>query len=363
MNKIGIDISQIVYGTGVSVYTKRLITEMLRISHDQIDWILFAGVLNKRNLLNSYIARLDAEPKVFPLPPKILETMWNTFHLGNIEMFCGNLDLFHTSDWTEPPAKCSKVTTIHDLSFMIDPKNVDPVIRNVHNKRLYWVKKEETKVIAVSNSTKDDVVNLLGIPEERIRVIWEGPTWDNPPAYTDTEKEIVFKKYGINSKYILVPGSGHPRKNVKNAITAFELSGYDGQLLVIGRAQDNEKTSNTSVVFTGFVSDREYEILFSCADALFYPSIYEGFGIPILDAFVVGVPVITSNTSSLKEVAGDAAILVNPSSVEEMSAGIKNAIESRKQLVELGSKRLNLFSWQNTAIETLKYYDEIIKSK
>lgn len=363
MNKIGIDISQIVYGTGVSVYTKKLINEMIKISQDEVEWTLFAGALNNRELLLSYINRLNAKSKIYPLPPRVLEVLWNTFHVGNIEMFCGELDLFHTSDWTEPPAKCKKITTVHDLSFLIDPKNSNDMIRKVHNKRLYWVKKEETNVIAVSNSTKDDLVNLLGIPEERIRVIWEGPTWDTAPTYTDNERDSVFKKYGITSKYVLVPGSGHPRKNIPNTVKAFETSGYDGQMLIIGRATDNEKSQNSKVIFTGFVNDREYQILFSCADVLFYPSSYEGFGIPVLDAFVVGVPVITSNTSSLREVAGDAAILVDPNNLEEMIFGLRSVPDKRRLLVDLGSERLKLFSWQNTAIDTLKYYSEIINSK
>ncbi len=131
--------------------------------------------------------------------------------------------------------------------------------------------------------------------------------------------------------------------------------------MVIGRTGSEEKqATNKNVIFTGFVSDREWEILISRASVLLYPSLYEGFGIPILDAFICDVPVVTSNISSLPEVAGEAAILVNPESVEEIAAGIIKAIETRKSLIPAGQTRAKRFSWKKTAQETLEFYQKII---
>lgn len=359
--KIGIDVSQVIYGTGVSRYTKHLTTAMLRADSD-FEFTLFGGSLRRKKELDTWIHRLaPTSSKTYLLSPQALNILWNTFHFLPVEALIGPVDLVHTSDWAEPPARAKKVTTVHDLNFLIDPNFASAQIKSVQQKRLYWVSKEDTRIIAVSNATKHDLMEILNIDSERIEVIHEGPAIEYPPVVSDEEASAIKTKFMINKPYIVVPGAGHPRKNIARAIEAFKLTKLDWQLVIMGRTTTEEiAATKKDVVFTNFVTDREYEVLISRANCLFYPSLYEGFGIPILDAFVCDVPVVTSDVSSIPEIAGDAAVLVDPESAEQMAAGIIKALENAKPLIKLGQIRAKRFSWKKAAQETLALYKKIL---
>lgn len=358
--RIAIDVSQSIYGTGVSKYTKYLVTQLLRLD-DKNHYTLFGGSLRRKGELDAWIHRLgEAQGKTYYLSPKFFHLIWNTFHVLPAETLTGKVDLIHTSDWAEPPAKAVKVTTIHDLNFLIDPTYAHPEIRSVQQKRLYWVAKETAGIIAVSRATKNDIMEHLNIESDRIEVIHEGPNIQYPPVINDDETQALNQTLGINRPYIVVPGSGHPRKNIARAIEAFGATKLDYQLVILGRATTAEKqATRNNVIFADYVSDREWEILISQAQLLFYPSLYEGFGIPVLDAFVCSTPVVTSNVSSLPEVAGEAAVLVDPESPEAMAEGIMKALDDHSQLVKAGQERAAKFSWKRTAKETLNFYEKI----
>lgn len=358
--RIAIDVSQSIYDTGVSKYTKNLVTHLLR-ADEENQYCLFGGSLRRRKELESWIKRVDpAESRTYPLSPWFFHLAWNTFHLLPAEWLTGKVDLIHTSDWAEPPTTTKKVTTVHDLNFLIDPEYAHPQIHSVQTKRLYWVKKESAGIIAVSKATKKDLVERLEIEPDRIDVIYEGPSIQYAPVVSDEEAAAVKIKFKIDRPYLVIPGAGHPRKNIASAIKAFRQTKLDWQLVILGRATPKEMSAkNSQTVFTGFVSDREWEILVSGARALLYPSLYEGFGLPILDAFVCGVPVITSNTSSMPEVAGEAAMLVNPESIEDIAGGIIKALNDPGPLVEAGRNRAGKFSWKKTAVETIQFYKKI----
>ena len=175
--KIGIDISQIVYGTGVSTYTKYLVKSLLKTdTHNQ--YILFAGTLRQKATIRNYLKTLTGKftAHILPLPPQIASLLWNNIHEVPIEKLIGELDIFHSSDWTQPPSKAIKVTTIHDLAPIIYPQYSDPHIVSTHKKRLKWVKKEIDVIIAPSHSTEDDIVKYLGIEPNKIKVIHEAPS-------------------------------------------------------------------------------------------------------------------------------------------------------------------------------------------
>ncbi len=362
--KIAIDVSQSIYGTGVSRYTKHLVTQLLR-QDEKNEYVLFGGSLRRKKELDAWIHRLgDGQKKTYRLSPNMLNLLWNTFHLLPAETLMGKVDLIHTSDWAEPPAKASKVTTVHDLNFLIDAKYAHAKIKSVQQKRLYWVAKETDGIIAVSQATKRDLIKYLDIDSERIEVIHEGPSIEYPPVVSDSEAQALAARLQISKPFIVLPGSGHPRKNIKAAIRAFTQAKLDHQLVILGRATADEKAAaKKDVVYAGFVSDREYEILISRAAALFYPSLYEGFGMPILDAFVCGVPVVTSNISSMPEVADQAAVLVDPTDTEAMATGIMKALENHRELVKAGKERVKKFSWKKTATETLHFYSQVYANR
>ena len=336
--KIGIDISQIVYGTGVSVYTKNLVENLLKIDKENRYSLFFASLRKEIQNSNLKIQNDNLKLKIFKLPPTLLEILWNRLHIFPVEKFVGEVDVFHSSDWTEPPVKKAiKVTTIHDLAVLRYPEAFPQKIVSVHKRKLEWVKKEVKLIIAVSESTKKDIVELLGINPEKIRVIYEAVGEEFKPQSKDKIEKIK-KKYGIKGDYLLA-FSGPERKNLKRIRQA--SLGFN--LFVIGQP---------------YVEHQDLPALYSGALGLVYASLYEGFGLPILEAMACGCPVVTSNISSMPEVAGRAAVLVDPLSVEDIKRGIKKMIKEKEKLVKLGFKRVGNFSWQKTARQTLDVYKE-----
>src|SRR3972149_10873822 len=169
---IGIDVTQVIFGTGVSLYTKRLVEELLKLDTNR--YILFGGSLRRLGELNGYINTLPGNfsKRLLPIPPTAANWLFNYVHFPKIESFIGNVDVFHTSDWTQPPSDAPKVTTVHDLVPVKFPKLTHPRVASAHGKAFTWLKKEARVVIAVSQSTKKDLVDL-GIEEGRIKVVYE----------------------------------------------------------------------------------------------------------------------------------------------------------------------------------------------
>lgn len=357
--KIAIDISPIVYGTGVSVYTKNLIESLLEI--DKENEYLFLGMSMRRGSeIKDYLKTLKGgnfKSKTFPIAPTLADIVWNIRGVVPIETLTGRIDVFHSSDWTQPPSKAFSVTTIHDFSPIKFPEYTPKKIVEVHTRRLNRVKKIVDRVIVPSDATKKQAIDF-GIAEDKIRVIYEG----NDEVYkesTELEIDTVRKKY-ILSKYLLAVGT-NPRKNTQRIIDAFRgLEVKDMKLVIVGEKSDHLK--NTSgVIFTGRVTEEELITLFSGAEALVYVSIDEGFGLPILHAFSTNTPVVTSNVSSMPEVAGSAAVLVDPLKVNEITDGISNALKNKGTLVNKGKEQVKKFTWKKNAEETLKVYQESSK--
>lgn len=352
--RIAIDISQIVYGTGVSLYTKKLVENLLTI--DKLnDYILWAGALRrKQDILNIF-----PQAKISPLPPILADFVWNRLHILPIEKLTGNIDVFHSSDWAEPPSKAFKVTTVHDLIPLKFPKLIHRKILETHIRRLEWVKSESDRIIVPSKTTMVDLVDY-GVSEKKIRIIPEAG------SLTKANKDSILKvksKYKIAGDYLLAFASG-PYKNIEKIKKAFELSsaGKNLKLVVVGRQSVSLIKEDRNVRLTGFVDSGELSALLTGSRGLIFASIYEGFGQPILDAFACEVPVVTSNIGSMVEVAGNAAFLVDPNSVDSISLGIEKILRGPKSYIEKGLRRLSEFSWQKTAKMTLEVYKEISKN-
>jgi glycosyltransferase involved in cell wall biosynthesis len=354
--RIAIDISQIVYGTGVSVYTKNLVENLLRIDNEN-EYVLFAGSFRKRGEVLS----MFPSAKVFPIPPTLADLIWNRLHILPIEKLIGNVDVFHSSDWSEPPSRAFKVTTVHDLAPFLYP-NLFPrdIIRNivdVHKYKLSWVREETKRIIVPTCATKADLVSL-GFTEKIIRVIPESISkgFRKLPVAQTTE---ILRKYKIFGDYILSIGLD-PRKNTERIIKAFEHSsaGNDFKIVFVGHPKYMNISESRNIRILGKVDFPDLVGLYSGAKALIYPSLYEGFGLPILEAFACGCPVVTSNISSMAEVAGEAAVLVDPYKVDSISDGIEKVVGGPKSYIEKGLKRIQDFSWEKTARMTLDVYRE-----
>jgi len=358
--KIAIDVSQIIYGTGVSVYTKNLIRYLLKIDKDN-DYILFGGSLRRRQELHSILNSFESErvkTSIFPFPQTIADVIWNKLHILSVEKLIGKIDVLHSSDWTQPPSKAFKVTTIHDLVPVKYPKLSDPKLVKTHGSRFKRVIKEADRIIVPSLATARDV-ERMGILRDRIRVIPEAVDPIFKPA-KKWEVNKIKKKYRISDKFLIAVGV-NPRKNIQRVIDAYEKIKSDEHLKLVVIGHPFLKIDiPRGVRFLGHIDTSELPVLYTAAEALVYPSLYEGFGLPILEAFSCKLPVITTNSGSMAEVGGRAAVLVNPYDTDAIADGIRKALKDKKILENKGLNRAMDFSWEKTAKQTLQVYKEYI---
>ena len=213
--KIGIDISQIVYGTGVSVYTKNLVENLLKVDRKN-QYLLFGSSLRRRKELHSYTAKLlkcysNVSAKISPFPLTLLSFVWNNLHILPIENFIGNIDVFSSSDWIQPPARQAKlITTVHDLIPWRYPETLPPKIITNHYRRMKWIKKEVGVIIADSQSTQNDLIEIIKIPKRKIHVVYPGI--NKKRFFLQSKEKInqIKRKYGL-SNHILAVGTREPR--------------------------------------------------------------------------------------------------------------------------------------------------------
>lgn len=351
-------------GTGVARYVSGL-TESLLDAGSEHEFLLFAGALRQRTFyinLKQSVPWSSAEWVILPLPPKIAGLALNSLNIP-IEKLIGYVDLFHCSDWVEPNSVCPRLTTVHDLVFVKYPETVDKLIRETQAKRLKKIVMGNTHIIADSMSTKNDLMEIYGLPTSRIDVIYPGisPAY-LPPSIKEIER--VKTKYHLPNDYILSLGTQEPRKNIARLIEATRdlsiplvLTGKYGWGDTLTPGVKGALTPG--VLPLGFVEDIDLPALYCGATVFAYPSLYEGFGFPVLEAMACGTPVVTSNISSLPEVAGDAAILVNPNAVDSIKSGIELAIKNRENLIKKGLIQSKKFSWSVCAKQVLEVYEKI----
>lgn len=356
--RIAIDVTASIYeGSGVATYYKNLIPRLLNIG-TQHQFLLFGYSLRRRQDLK--LANI-----ILPLPPKLMELIWNKWHLFPVESFIGACDLVHSWDFIQPPTKKARiVTTIHDLTPLIYPSHQHPRTVKAYKQGLKWVKKNSAMIIADSLSTKKDIMEILKIPERKIQVIYLGVS----DIYHDFRSKMnqdggsmikrVKEKYEIKRDYLLFVGTQEPRKNLKKVVEAYDAFSSDFDMVIAGNIGWGRKTPQVSgVKLIGYVSEKDLPALYAGASCFIYPSLYEGFGLPVLEAMAVGCPVVTSDRGSLSEVAGDAAVLVNPEKTDAIAFGIESAINNSKILKDKGIKQAQKFSWDQTAQQTLAVYE------
>lgn len=362
--KIGIDISQISYtGTGVSRFTEGLVKAILE--HDSINtWVFFYSSLrNSLDLNLKKKIRLTKHKCIeYKLPPSMLTILWNTLHRIPIETFLGKLDFFISSDWTEPPTICRKMTVIHDLAFMRYPETIHPTILINQRKRLRWVIKESKFIVADSIATKNDLIHYFTYEKNNIYVIYPGI---NEKISKNEGLGNVLSKYHLNKPFIFTVGKIEPRKNLKRLLIAYNKLIKNQVLpdLVIAGQKGWEKESELlplitdRVHFLGHISDTELVSLYQSCLFFIYPSLWEGFGYPVVEAMQYGAPVATSNSSSLAEIAGESALLFDPLDIDSITNSIKQLIENkdlRLHLQKRGTIRAQDFSWKS-------YYQQLIR--
>ncbi|MBU4450730.1 MAG: glycosyltransferase family 4 protein, partial [Actinobacteria bacterium] len=288
-------------------------------------------------------------------------------------------DLLHCPDFLIPPTLNKNIVlTIHDLAFIRFPQfNFDWFIKK-YTKEVTKNAQIAKRIIAVSYSTKNDIVDLFGINPEKVDVTLEAADGVFRKLIECEKKYSLQKKYNISKKFILSVGTIEPRKNFGTLIRAFNTlkkDGFDIQLVIAGRTgwkseatyEEKEKSPfKEDIIFTGRLTDDELVQLYNMAELFVYPSIFEGFGLPVLEAMQCGLPIVASNTSSIPEIVSDpvtGTFLVEVNNDREFSAKIKLILSDshlREELSEKSAANATKFSWDSTAEKTLSAYLKVI---
>ncbi len=379
--KIGVDVRVLMdkYYSGVSSYTANLLEAIFLLDKENKYKLFFNSFHNQKERLGKW-EKDNAELIGLNIPNKIFNYLFQkTLSFPKLDKVIGGVDIFWSPhfNFTSLSKETKKVITVHDLSFLRYPEFFS-ARKNFWHKAL-GIKKtliEADKVIAVSQNTKNDVVELLGINEDKIQVIYSGNNVIKKEISDSEIKDFLTKKK-ISGRVILYLGTIEPRKNIINLIKAFNSLRQSGEeysdlKLVLAGASGWKNGAiykewqlspyKNDIRFLGYINQFEKDVLYSQASLFVYPSFYEGFGFPPLEAMTYGVPVICANVSSLPEVVGDAAVMINPYEFAEISEAFKLILSSeslRKDLISKGLKRSQEFTWEKTAREYLDVFNKL----
>lgn len=285
------------------------------------------------------------------------------------------LDIIHSPENATPFVKLrsKKVITVHDIIPYLFPETYSIITQLRYKLFFKRTLKTADKIIANSERTKKDLINYFDVPSEKIRVTLLAADEIFKPL-SHTEVTEVKRRYELEFPFILYVGNLEKRKNIETLIKSYyqiKQRGINHKIVIVGKkgwksdnilAEISHLKLQDDIVFTGYVSDEDLPALYNAASLFVYPSIYEGFGLPPLEAMSCGCPVITSNTSSLPEVVGDGGIMFDPHDIDELANLMYEVLtnnELKDDLIEKGLRRAKMFSWNKCAKETLEVYREV----
>ena len=290
-------------------------------------------------------------------------------------------DLFHAPHYVLPPlTRCKSVVTIHDCIHLRFPQYLPNKLGYAYARASLWAASHQSsRILTVSEASKRDILDYFNVPPEKIHVIYNGidERFSEPPPEDDVAR--VRERYQLDHPFILYAGNIKPHKNIERTIEAFHLLRRSAEfdqvkLVIIGdeiakyaalRHAVHRHKLHKYVRFFGFVPDRTLAILYRLAGVFVFPSLYEGFGLPPLEAMASGTPVITSNVSSLPEVVGDAALLVDPLQPEAIADAMRRVLtddELRRDLKARGLVRAKQFSWERSIRRVREIYGEVLET-
>lgn len=288
------------------------------------------------------------------------------------------LDLYHATHYVLPAVVPPKlVVTIHDIIHLLYPEFLPNRLAFLYAQRMIHSSLTRgDRILAVSQNTRSDLMEYFQVDGKKIRVVYNGVEDRFRRRLPDAERERVLRELGLTRPYLLFVGNPKPHKNLDNVVQAYAkaraASGFDSPLVCVGHrdgslAKIRQRAEYLGVadqvIFVGHVADDKLPAIYQGAVLFLYPTLYEGFGLPVVEAMASGVPVITSNTSALKEIAEGYAHLVDPLDVDGMARAIGHCLEDaehRMALARLGLKRAENFQWEKTARETLEVYRSVL---
>lgn len=353
--------------TGLGVYTYEVTKELLKIAPEVVVYTSSCNLKRKYPNNVHLISSLTSPQKRFKghLTRIVWTQSWLPFYY-----FLDRLSLLYTP--VPEGILCpyfNQIVTVHDIIPFLYPK-IHPKMKYYYRFVLPWLLKFAKAIICVSENTKKDIINAYSLKGNNIYVIYEGCKLKE---LSIKKNEIIKKRYNIK-KYILYVGDMRPYKNLERTLEAFSRIQIKDLYFVIGGKKDprfypeiEKKAKSLSlcdrVIFTDYIKEEELSLFYKEADLFIFPSLYEGFGLPPLEAMACGCPVVVSNAASLPEVCGDAAYYVNPYSVDSIAEGIYKVLtdeDLRQSLIQKGLERVKLFSWEKTAEQTLEVFEKVL---
>lgn len=390
--KIAIDCS-LVPGArgGIGQYSYNLAHALARVDTENTysEYILFPAI---NHILHPEYKKVDLPDtgnfrvvfRTIPVHFQLMRYLWLPGMPGSLrEYMLGGLgaDLYHSHTYCVPRFRDKKkrlVVTVYDVSVLTHPECHTRTNRDFCLRGIKDAVRHADGIIAISEHTKADLIDYFNAPPELITVTHLAASSAYREIKDPAALQAAAKKYALPENYILFVGSLEPRKNVRTLLKAYSLlperlkkefslvvAGGKGWLNSDIPASAKELKISERVKFAGYIEDPDIAAVYSGAAVFAYPSLYEGFGLPILEAMSCGTPVVTSDTSSMPEVAGGAAALVSPHSAEGIAAALSRVLERaevRREMKEKGLKRAALFSWDKCARETLAVYRKVVES-
>lgn len=373
--KIAIDARILGNSRALDYYTRNIIDSLMKFDQKNSYLILISD--------QKQLKLLSSDPSYKVLPEKIVLRDHFLFkpYLNELK-----IDLVFHPDNTEF-LRClpKSVVTLHDTLPWKFPEIIfskDP-FENLRQKIYFRFQeralKKSAHIITVSENSKKDIISFLKIPEEKITVTYEGVDKKFDRKTKIENKEAVLKKYGIEDDYIFYIGGLEKHKNVETLVKAFSLVDSHVNLVIGGKVKQEsvgeqssfeglqklikDKNLGGKVIFTGFIEDQDLPLLYSEAKVFVYPSLYEGFGLPPLEAMRSGVPVVASKSASIPEVVGDNAVLVEPENILSMSEAIKWVLhlnkEKREKLIIEAKKYSEKFNWEKVSKRTIEIFNSL----
>lgn len=369
-------------GAGIGRYTRELIRATVPLDRS-LRYTLFyaagglpAGLPYVGDLRALCAAHPHVRARPLPISPRLLTILWQRLRLPlPVEALVGPIDLLHAPDFVLPPTRARTIMTVHDLTFLVHPETAEPRLRRYLSAAVPRSLRRADLVLVDSLATRDDLRRLLGLDPSRAELLYPGvdPRFRPlPPA----ETAPVRAQLGLPGRFLLFVGTIEPRKNLARLIEAFARLADDPggayadlHLVVAGRrgwlydeifATVGRLGLRARVHFPDFVADDQLPALYNLAEAFVYPSLYEGFGFPALEALACGTPVVTTQVSSLPEVVGAAAVLADPHDSAAIAAGIARALADAPRLRAAGPPQAQRFRWGDAGQALLNSYRRVL---
>ncbi len=375
--RIGFDIRPFLREeTGVGVYFRNLLFSLAKVDKTN-EYFLFSSSLKDRFDPKKIPPLEKKHFREFSYPVKMINFFWQGLGWPPLDFFFKKkLDLTHSPIPLPLPTKGKKIVTVYDIFFLDFPELADKEARRSFAQRMKSAMERADGIVTISRFTARQIMERFGTERERIKIVYPGidrSFWEN---VEQKRLEQTKAAYDLPSDFLLFVGASEQRKNLLNlleALTIIHARYRKIALLLIGpkgrdfknvRAKIQELELSSWVMMVGYTNDKELKNFYWLSSAFIYPSLWEGFGIPLLEAMACGIPVVTSQTSALPETGGEAVVYCDPKDPEDIAEKAIRVLEDnslREKLISAGKRRIQSFGWENAAYEALRFYESVVE--